>query len=49
MDKPKLREVEVPFTQEEMEEAFIPISLARDKRNYEKFKTPIGKRLVGTI
>jgi hypothetical protein len=49
MTAPKRREVEILFTREEMQKAFTPVSIARKRRNYEKFSIPVGKRLVGTI
>lgn len=45
----KRREVKQPFSQEEMRAAFTPLSVMRKRRNYNKFSTPVGERVVKTI
>ena len=42
----KRREVKIPFTQEQMQTAFTPLSIARKRRNTAKFNTPVGERVV---
>lgn len=49
MNTTKRREVTCPFTQEQMQKAFTPLSVARKRRNTAKFKTPVGKRVVRAI
>ncbi|EKC3495402.1 hypothetical protein OGE51_002657 [Vibrio cholerae] len=45
----KQRKVEIPFSQEEMRSAFKTVAESRAKRNFSKFNTPVGKRLVKSI
>ena len=45
----KRRQVNVPFSQEEMRKAFTPLSAARKRRNHAKFSTPVVERVVKTI
>ncbi|HCJ7276650.1 TPA: hypothetical protein NVD24_002483 [Vibrio cholerae] len=45
----KQRKVEIPFSQEEMRNAFKTVAESRAKRNFSKFNTPVGKRLVKSI
>ncbi|WP_193242410.1 hypothetical protein [Vibrio navarrensis] len=45
----KQRKVQIPFSQEEMRNAFNTVAESRAKRDFSKFNTPVGKRLVKSI